>query len=126
MSKHSFPVQERLKSRKAIESLFEKGNSEFKWPILLLWNISEIPHTPPLQAGFTVSRRNFKKAVQRNLMKRRMREAYRLHKSILIEPLENKQLSLDLMFVYQAKEIKEYTDVEVAVKNLLLFLTKNI
>ena len=126
MSKFSFPAEERLKSRKAIEGLFEKGNTQFKWPVLLFWKVSDVPREVPLQAGFTVSSRNFKKAVQRNLLKRRMREAYRLHKSTLMEQLENKQLSLDLMFVYQAKEITEYTDVEVAVKRLVGLLTKNI
>ncbi len=125
MSKHSFPLNERLKSRKTIENLFEKSNTEFKWPVLLMWNISDEQHSPTLQAGFTVSRRNFRKAVHRNLLKRRMREAYRLQKNDLIEHLTNKQLSMNIMFVYQAKEINDFDIIQSAIGKLLSLLKKN-
>ncbi len=64
------------------------------------------------QAAFTVSKRNFKRAVKRNLLKRRMREAYRLNKPGFYTELEAKSLHIALMFVYVGKDIIEYPGIE--------------
>jgi ribonuclease P protein component len=83
----SYNKFEKLKSRKQIELLFAKGKSISAFPVKVFY--LPIDHTPlhPVQVGVGVSARNFKKAVYRNTIKRRMREAYSLHKLTLYEHL---------------------------------------
>jgi ribonuclease P protein component len=75
----------------------------------------------PLQAGVTTSSRHFKKAVQRNRVKRVMREAYRLHKIPLQEALASRQKSLILFFIYVGKELPDFAEVN---KKMQLILQK--
>lgn len=76
-----------------------------------------MPATPrpaaeaPLQAGFGASSRNFKKAVDRNRIKRLSREAYRLQKQPLFDRLKEKGLSLAVFFIYTGKELPDYRTV---------------
>ena len=87
----SYNKFEKLKSRKQIELLFAQGKSISSFPVKVFY--LPVVHTPehPVQVGVGVSARNFKKAVDRNTIKRRMREAYRLHKLPLHEHLIAKQ-----------------------------------
>ena len=62
----------------------------------------------PLQAGFGASSRHFKKAVDRNRIKRVTREAYRLQKGALSQVIEERKLSLSLFFIYTGKELPDY------------------
>ena len=93
-------------SRKAIEELFANGKSFSNFPLKVSW----VPHNQMavLQAGVGVSSRNFKKAVDRNRIKRLMREAYRLQKNMLNESLEKKQQKMSVFFLYLGKELPEY------------------
>ncbi len=65
----------------------------------------------PLQAGFGASSRNFKKAVDRNRIKRLSREAYRLQKQPLLDRVQQKGLSLAVFFIYTGKELPDYRTV---------------
>jgi len=65
----------------------------------------------PLQAGFTVSTRHFKKAVDRNRVKRLMRETYRLQKNVLVNMLQQHDKCLALFFIYTGNELPEYLEV---------------
>lgn len=76
----TFHKEERLKSIKAIASLFQDGNTLLVYPLKFVWKEYDHGAPVPVQAAFSVSGRNFKKASDRNLLKRRMREAYRLNK----------------------------------------------
>ena len=80
----------------------------------------------PLQAGVTVGSRNFKKAVQRNRVKRIMREAYRLNKLPLQEALGEQGISLVLFFIYIGKELPLFEDVHQKMRVLLQRLTNHI
>jgi ribonuclease P protein component len=113
---------ERLKRRKIIEQLFSEGRAVTAFPIRVQYKMIEQLGVP-LQAGFSVSSRNFKKAVDRNRIKRLLREAYRLQKNPLQEALQTKQQQLALFLIYTGKELPEYSlvyeKVQVVLKKLL-------
>lgn len=108
----SFHKNERLCSKKVIDKLFAEGKSFFVYPLKIVYLETPLPVKNQVQAAFTVGKRNFKKAVQRNLIKRRMREAYRLNKQNLYEGLGDKQLAV--FFIYTGKTISEYKQIETS------------
>jgi ribonuclease P protein component len=114
---------ERLKRRKVIEKLFSEGRAVTSFPIRVQYKMDDPLLTVSLQAGFSVSSRNFKKAVDRNRIKRLMREAYRLQKAPLEQALQTKQQKLALFLIYTGKELPNYAlvreKVEVVLKKLL-------
>lgn len=104
--------EERLCSQKLIEDLFTSGESFLSYPLKVVFLKTELPQPHPVLAAFTVSKRNFKRAVKRNLLKRRLREAYRLHKPEFYAEITAKELHLAIMFVYIGKDIAEYAQIE--------------
>ena len=106
--------QERLCSQKTIEELFTSGESFLAYPLKVVFLKTEFPQPFPVQTAFTVSKRNFKRAVKRNILKRRMREAYRLNKPGLYLELGAKGLQIAIMFVYIGKDMSEYAPIEKA------------
>jgi len=122
LKKFTLNKNERLKRRKIIEQLFSEGRAVSAFPIRVQYKMVE-QLTVPLQAGFSVSSRNFKRAVDRNRIKRVMREAYRLQKLPLEQALQTKQQQLALFLIYTGKELPVYAlvkeKVEVVLKKLL-------
>ena len=118
MIRHTFKKAERLKSDKIIKELFKKGSSFYSYPLKLFF----LPHegTQPSQVLITVPKRRFKKAVDRNNLRRRMREAYRLHKHLIPE-----DKTFYLAFVYIADKKEDYQLIESKLKKLIDRLIDN-
>jgi ribonuclease P protein component len=112
MEGFTFQKGERLCSQKIIGELFTTGDSFLAYPLKVVFLKTELPESFPVQAAFTVSKRNFKRAVDRNLLKRRMREAYRLKKAALYNEINERNLQIAIMFVYIGKDIAEYNTIE--------------
>ena len=110
-----FNKQERLCSKKQIDLLFLKGSSAVAFPLKLIYMETALAYVNPCQAMFVVPKRSFKKAHDRNKLKRRMREAYRLNKAPFYEMVisENKKIILSFLFI--GKKIEGYEEIETAV-----------
>jgi ribonuclease P protein component len=106
--------EERLCSRTIIEELFTSGESFLSYPFKVVFTKTDDSSLSPVQAAFTASKRTFKRAVKRNLLKRRMREAYRLNKELLYAQIRQKDLHLAIMFVFIGKDMVEYPMIEKA------------
>ena len=116
---------ERLKSRKQIEWLFS-GGKKFSIAPFRVYYLFNKPANPPLQFGVGVSNKNFKKAVDRNKIKRRVRDAYRLQKISLQKKLKDKECQLTVFFIYTGKVIPEYSDMFEKIKKILYKLDQII
>lgn len=105
--RYTFKKDDKLKSRKLIEHLFKEGKSFSNFPMRVLWKYNETSKMP-LQTGFAVSSKYFKKAVDRNRIKRLMREAYRLQKNDLQNHLKLQEKKMVLFVIYVGNELPAY------------------
>jgi len=119
MEGFTFHKEERLCSQKLIEELFSSGESFLSYPLKVVFTKTELPAKYPAQAAFTVSKRNFKRAVKRNLLKRRMREAYRLNKPSFYAAIIEMNLQIAVMFVYIGKDMAEHAQIEKSMVSAL-------
>jgi ribonuclease P protein component len=105
-----FGKPEKLKSRKVVEELFARGKSQSIFPIRISYKFLklEAEEKAIMQAGVSVSKRNFKSAVDRNRIKRLLREAYRLQKKELVVVLKEQQKKGYAFFIYTGKELPAY------------------
>ncbi len=121
---HSFSRIEKLKSRKLIEQLFSGGKAISVHPLRLIYITPTEQLNVPLKVGVTVSSRNFKKAVDRNRIKRLLREAYRLNKSDISEHVSATGLQLALFIIYTDRSLPEFTLINEKMKLILNKLIK--
>ena len=111
--KFTFNKAERLKSRKQIGLLFKNRQSVAVYPLRLFWADTENTECDfPAKMAFSVSKKTFKQAVNRNRYKRLMKEIYRLHKHHLYGNLKKETKSVNLMLLYVGKEEFDYSKLE--------------
>ncbi len=115
-TRFTYPKTEKLKSQKAIDSLFSDGKSVSKYPLRLVFKKIETHQVENLKFGVSVSKKYFKNAVDRNYYKRVLRETYRLNKHLFVEKLTNKYA---IMFFYQTKDRLDYHEINI--KTIQLF-----
>ena len=104
---------ERLKSKKLIKKLFEEGVSIKNFPFRLVYITTE---KPPIKSSFSVPKRNFKKAVDRNRIKRLIKEAYRLEKKNLVKTLS---FNCVFMITFLGKKEPTFSEVQKKIGELL-------
>ncbi|MFN3404448.1 MAG: ribonuclease P protein component [Cytophagaceae bacterium] len=118
------PAAERIKSKKIIEELFSKGSFSALYPFRLIYLINPEYSSDFPQVIFSVPKRNFKKAVDRNRIRRQMREIYRLNKSKIFPQADldkKRQIPSYLAIIFTGKEKINYDDME---KKLILILKR--
>ncbi len=117
----TYKKEEKLKKSKLISQLFAEGNSVSDFPIKLIYLEFDHDSSYKVQAGVSVSKRNFKRAVDRNKIKRLLREVYRKNKHLIYESEHTKKHLF--MFIYVGKKIAEYKVLEekmIAILNKFL------
>jgi ribonuclease P protein component len=124
VKRFGFGKKEKLKSRKKIDELFAKGRSFTVFPLRVSYQFTPGGEDAVLQAGVTVSKKHFKKAVDRNRIKRLLRESYRLQKTDLKEKIQEKKLQAYIFFMYTDKTIASFSVVKEAMNKCLQRLQK--
>ena len=99
--KYTYPKNEKLKSKKLIDQLFSEGQSVSTFPLRLVYLSITFDDTVLAKTGVSVSKKNFKNAVDRNRIKRLLREAYRLNKASFFNNLTTQHT---FMILYIGKE----------------------
>ena len=139
--KATLKKHERLKSKILLDSLFADGQSNFSYPLKLIFKIQPYTAAPlgstpdpttkhqpwPLLFSVSVPKKKVKSAPKRNLIKRRVRESYRLAKGDLqTYLLDDPKVIVSLMFIYIENEPKDYAVIEKAVVKLIKQLHNKI
>ncbi|HBE40787.1 MAG TPA: ribonuclease P protein component [Bacteroidales bacterium] len=125
-TRETFRKAERLCSRKTIEYLFGYGNSFYTAFFKVIWAETELNSPFPARVALMVPKKGISRAVSRNLLKRRMKEAYRRNKYFLYEFLNSENIRIALIVIFRKEKVEEYTILETAVNELLNKLIKTI
>lgn len=126
MERFTFKKEERLCSLIVIEKMFSEGETFLSYPIKVVFLKTQLPNAVPVQSSFSVSKRNFKRAVHRNQLKRRMREAFRLRKNEFYQQLNLNEQQLAVMFIFIGKQISDFAEIDKGMKSALNKISRKI
>ncbi len=128
MARYKFRKSERLVSSKSIDELFSSGSRSFScFPIKAVFRkIQPVGKCQPVKVLTSVSKRHFKHAVDRNRAKRQIREAYRLHKDLLVDSLHEKQTALSLAFIWMSDTPQPTGRVAKSIERLLGIIVERL
>ncbi|MCG8700748.1 MAG: ribonuclease P protein component [Bacteroidales bacterium] len=121
--RNTFKKYERLNSRKRIDTLFKIGKRIRGKKITLVYSFDERDDNIPCKVFVNAPKRNFKRAVDRNFLKRQLRELYRLHKQDIYKYLEPGHRTLFLAILYSGKKITSYRELRKEYRSLLRKIT---
>ena len=125
--KNTFRKRERITNKKTINRLFTSGKSISSFPYRIIWDLVKENENSPAQITIAVPKKKFSKAVDRNSLKRKMREAYRKNKEIIYNPLIEKKIFLACILIYTGNELISYEEIEnkmiVSLRKLVQQLT---
>jgi ribonuclease P protein component len=125
-NKETFNKAERLCSKKEIEALFENGKSFYSFPFVVVWSFTDSAIPFPAQMAISVSKKGFRLAVTRNLIKRRMRESWRKNKFLLYDFLKSSDKKIVFTIIYRESSVIDYFTIENSTKEMINKLQKVI
>lgn len=125
MKPFGFGKAEKLKSRKAIDALFADGQSLAFYPVRVKFRFIPFDKAP-VQAGVSASKKTFKRAADRNRIKRLLREAFRLQKQALLAAVAEKKVGVVIFFIYTGNEVMRFKTIFEAVGSCLKQVQKNV
>jgi len=118
---HTFPRKEKLKSKKVFEDLFMDGKNISEFPIKLIYRNTNFKDGVPIKVGVVAPKKKFRHAVDRNRIKRLLREAYRLNKALIFNNIEG---NFAFLFLYLGKRQPTFDELDIAMKQLLAAFLK--
>jgi len=126
-TKYTFGKEERLKSSLHIQELLKDGQSISLFPFKIFWrNSNDIHQKFPARTAILVPKRKFRRAVDRNLMKRKIRESFRQNKNLIYEPLQEKNMNIHLVILLLADEFISFDRLDSGIRALLVKLANKI
>ena len=126
MTAYTFKKEEKLCSQKIIGEIFLSGSSFLCYPLKVVWKNEDLTAPFPAQIVFSVPKRLFKRAHDRNFLKRQLREVYRYRKHELYQFLELNNRKIAFMIVYIAKEKLVFGQLEEAMTKVVRKLKKKL
>ena len=116
-------IEERLRGKRLFENLFKNGQSFVQPPYRVVWLILTDAGLYPSRFAVSVPKRRFKRAVKRNLLKRRTREVFFANKQILNSAVKEDE-QIHLTVIYNSDELLPSTDLDAAMKKVLQHIVK--